>query len=432
MGKETVTEAARAPVKEGGEPPTTAPVQEAFPKESVWRALLVPVLAMVTALAVGAVIIIFSDPEVLEEWSFFFDDPLAALKASGEAVADAYRALFVGSLGSPLRIWDALVSGDAARIAVAFRPLSETVVASTPLILAGLSVALGFRAGLFNIGAEGQITLGAIAAAYVGFTLGGVPVWVHLPLSIGAGFVGGALWGAVPGILKARTGAHEVITTIMLNFVALRLLDYLLRTQVFQQSGRTDPISKPVAESARLPHLAGGSLRIHVGILLALAVAWAVWWLLFRTTKGFEFRTAGANPHAARYAGMSVGRIYVVVFLLAGGLAGLAGANQILGGVTLYTLTPGFASGLGFEAIGLALLGRAHPWGVVAAAFLFGILRAGSVSMQAATATPVDIIVVIQALIIMFIAAPALVRAIWRIRARRPVGEEVFTKGWSG
>jgi len=415
---EQVEDEARAA---GAPPGGTRAAAEGFvpPKESAWRAVLVPLLALVTALAIGAVIIVFSDPEVLEEWKFFFDDPGAALGASGKAIADAYGALFAGSLGSPIVIFDAFASGDASQIAVAFRPLSETVVATTPLIFGGLSVALGFRAGLFNIGAEGQITAGATAAAFVGFSISGLPVWIHLPLAILAGLVGGAIWGAVPGILKARTGAHEVIVTIMMNYVSFRLLDFLLRGEVFRRPERTDPISKPIEESARLPLLFGQDLRIHAGIILALLVAWAVWYLLFRTTKGFEFRAVGANPDAARYAGIKVGGSFVLVMTLAGGLAGLGGASQLLGGVTLYSMTPGFSSGLGFDSIALALLGRAHPVGIIAAAFMFGILRAGAVRMQAATATPVDIIVVIQALVIVFIAAPALVRAIYRIRERR-------------
>jgi simple sugar transport system permease protein len=396
--------------------------------ESRWRALLVPALAILTALIIGGLIIVFSDPDVLEQWTFFFSDPLTALRASWEAVFHAYQALLTGSLGSPAAMWTAVSTGEG--LVSAFRPLSETVVAATPLILTGLSVAIGFRAGLFNIGAEGQLIVGAIFAGFVGFTLTGLPTVVHLPLAILAGFLGGAVWGFVPGFLRARTGAHEVIITIMLNQVALRLLDYLLRNPAFQRPGRTDPISKPVETTAQLPHLLGSSLRIHAGIILALVMAWVVWWLLFRTTRGFEFRAVGANPDAARYAGISVPATYIVVMTLAGGLAGLAGASQLLGGVTLYSLTPGFAGGLGFDAIALALVGRAHPGGIVAAAFMFGILRAGATKMQAVTSTPVDIIVVIQALVIVFIAAPALVRAIYRIRARRQVGAEVFTKGW--
>lgn len=396
--------------------------------ESVWRAMLVPALAIFSALVIGGLIIVFSDPDVLEQWTFFFSDPLTALRASWDAVFNSYQALLTGSLGSPTSMWEAITTGE--RLVSAFRPLSETVVEATPLILTGLSVAIGFRAGLFNIGAEGQLIVGAIFAGFVGFTFTGIPTAMHLPLAILAGFLGGAIWGFIPGLLRARTGAHEVIITIMLNQVALRLLDYLLRGDVFRRPGRTDPISKPVEDTAQLPHLLGANLRIHAGIILALLVAWAVWWLLFRTTRGFEFRAVGANPDAARYAGISVPTTYIVVMSLAGGLAGLAGASQLLGGVTLYSLTPGFAGGLGFDAIALALVGRAHPLGIIAAAFMFGILRAGATRMQAVTSTPVDIIVVIQALVIVFIAAPALVRAIYRIRARRQVGAEVFTKGW--
>ena len=395
-----------------------------------FRSMLIPLLAFVTALAVGAIIMIFTDADAVAAWGRFFRDPLEALRQSGRVVADAYRALFAGSLGSPVRFAEAFSSGDADQIQAAFRPLSETIVNATPLIFAGLAVAIGFRAGLFNIGAEGQFNAGAITGAFVGFTLTGLPMIVHLPLAILAGFAGGAIWGAIPGFLKAKTGAHEVITTIMLNFIALRTLDYLLKTPAFQRPDRPDPISKIVEPSAELPGIPGTSLRVHLGILLALAVAWGLWWLLFRTTKGFEFRMVGANPDAARYAGISVGGTYVVVMALAGALAGLGGASQVLG--LQKFLAGGFASGIGFTAIALALLGKAHPAGVVAASLLFGMLQAGGVAMQAATRTPVDIIVVIQALIIAFIAAPALVRGIYRIRARREIGAEVFTKGWAG
>ena len=416
-GAEGVGETGLAPPSEGG---------------GALRALLVPVLAFVTALALGALIIIFTDPEILHAWARFFRHPGEALALSGRAVADAYQALFTGSLGSPVEIVKAFGSGDANQIQAAFRPLSETIVAATPLIFAGLSVALGFRAGLFNIGAEGQLNAGAIAAAFVGFTFTGLPMAIHLPLAILAGFAGGLIWGAIPGILKARTGAHEVITTIMMNFIALRLLDFLLKTSAFQRPDRPDPISKVVAPSAELPGIPGAnlSLRVHAGFILALLAAWGVWWLLFRSTKGFEFRAVGANPDAAKYAGMSVAWTYVAAMGLAGALAGLGGASQVLG-LQKY-LVGGFASGIGFTAIALALLGKSHPLGVVGASLLFGMLQAGGQKMQAVTDSPVDIIVVIQALIIVFIAAPALVRAIYRIKVRREVGAEVFTKGWSG
>lgn len=375
-------------------------------KGSLRALLLVPLLAIGAALFLGAVVMVFSDPEALRAWASFARNPQRALGLSWDLAYGAYSALLRSSLGSA-------------------NALSETLLFATPLILAGLSVAVGFRAGLFNIGAEGQILIGALFAGYVGFTFE-LPTIIHLPAALLAGFAGGALWGFIPGVLKAKTGAHEVITTIMLNFIALRFIDFMLSTTTFQRAGRNDPISKPIAETAELPTF--GDLRVNLGIIVALLVAAAIWWLLFRTTIGFEFRAVGANPSAAAYAGMKVGGIYIVVMTLAGGLAGLAGTASLLG--VGKSLTPGF-SGYGFDAIALALLGRSHPVGVIASAFLFGILRSGATGMQAATSVPVDIIIVIQALVIGFMAAPRLVREIFRVREGAAIESEVITKSWA-
>jgi simple sugar transport system permease protein len=297
----------------------------------------------------------------------------------------------------------------------------------TPLVFTGLSVALAFRAGLFNIGGEGQLQLGALFAVFVGFSFQGLPWFIHLPLALLAGVIGGAVWGFIPAILKARTGAHEVITTIMLNFVAVQLVFFSLRSPVFQRPGRMDPISKVIEQSAELPPLIEG-LRAHWGIVVALIAAVFVSWLLFRSTKGFEFRAVGLNPIAARYAGMGIGATIVASMMIAGGLAGLAGGVIVLG--TTHNLIPALGGGAGFDGIAIALLGRSKPAGVVAAAFLMGALRAGSTPMQVATGTPIYLVTVIQALVIMFIAAPALVRAIYRIRTERTTSAEVFAKGW--
>jgi ABC-type uncharacterized transport system permease subunit len=388
------------------------------------RGLLLPALAVITALAVGAVLIVFTNDVALQAWARFFRHPGVALSASWTAVREAYYALFTGAFGSPSTIARAVGSGRLSQFQSALSPISETVVTATPLILVGLSVALGFRAGLFNIGAEGQMNVGALVAAAAGFSLTWIPGPLHLILMLIAGIAGGALWGAIPGFLKAKTGAHEVITTIMLNFIAVSLVLYMLSTSFYRQ--QAEPIAKPVVVA--FPHLFGSSLRIHLGIAVAFAVAAAVGWFLNRTTVGFEFRAVGANPAAARAAGMNPTRTTIMVMTLAGGLAGLAGANQ-LASVTP-SLIPGFAGGLGFDGIAIALLGRGRPSGVVAAAFLFGALRAGGRSMQAITQTPIDIIVVIQAFVIAFVAAPALVRAIFRIKERQIVGPETFTKGW--
>ncbi len=369
--------------------------------------LLGPFLAIVTALVVGALIMVFTDPDTLDAWNSFFSDPGGALDASWDLVYGSYRALFDSSLGSQSAI-------------------ARTLVQSTPLILVGLSVALAFRAGLFNIGGAGQLITGAMAAAWVGIHLD-LPSALHLLVAMVAGVVAGAAWGGIVGILKARTGAHEVITSIMLNFVALRLLDYALTTDTFRREGRSDPISPEMSDSVRFPEL-GGSFDIHLGFPIAIVVAVGCWWLLQRTTIGFRMRAVGANPHAAGYAGMGVAATTFLSMAIAGGLAGLGGTSILLGSTP--RLTGGFFAAVGFDAIALALLGRANPAGVVGAGVLFGALQAGATGMQAQTSTPIDIIFVIQALIILFVAAPSLIRTIWRIRETRLGTGQRFTAGW--
>ena len=373
------------------------------------RQLLVPILSLFTALVIGAVVIVLSDPVFIAKVG---SNPGAAFSAGFGSVGGAYRGLFEGAIGNPF---------------VSIGPISETLLRATPLIFAGLAVALGFRAGLFNIGAEGQIYIGALFATGVGISFTGMPLILHLPLSVAAGFVGGALWGFIPGILKARAGAHEVITTIMLNYVSYLIVDLALRQPFYQRPDRSDPVSKFIDPSAVLPQLLSGQ-RVHLGLILALLAAVAVWWLLFRSTKGFEFRAVGLNPSGARYAGMNISRTVVLTMMISGGLAGLAGASEILG--TNLRLTPGFSPHWGFDAIAIALLGASRPVGVVGAAILFGALRAGATPMQASTGIPIDLVVVIQGLVIMFIAAPALVRGIYRIKAGRAASTEIFTKGW--
>lgn len=353
--------------------------------------LLLTVLAIVAALVVGGLVVVLA----------------------GTGVGDtlrAYRSLFAGSLGSP-------------------KAISETLNAATPLLFSGLSVAFAFRAGLFNIGGEGQFLVGGMSSVLVGFSFSGLSPVIHLPLALLAGCLGGALWGLIPGVLKARTGAHEVIVTIMLNFVALRLVDFLLKSTVYQRPGRSDPVSKTISESARLPKLADwwdASMRVHAGLLLGLALAAVVAWLIFRTTFGFEIRALGLNQHAARYAGMSSTKLYVLVMMVAGGLAGVGGASQVLG--VLERTSPGFAAGIGFDGIAVALLGRSHPGGVVGAALLFGALRAGGQQMQARAGVGIDLVSVIQALVIVFVAAPSLVSTMFRLRSgtsRSAVADEV-------
>ncbi len=374
------------------------------------QTLLTTGLSLVTALLIGAVLIVLSEDATREPMGYLFSRPSDFVVAVWQTVGDAYRALFSGA-----------VLGTSS--------WSETLTAATPLIFTGLAFALPFRALIINIGAEGQFLAGALSGAIVGFSITGVPMVVHLPLTILAGFAGGALYGYIPGILKAKTGAHEVITTIMLNNIAILLTNYLLLTELYQRPDRPDPISKAIAGTATLPKLFGSTYRAHWGFVFAVAVAVAAWWLLERSTFGFEVKAVGHNPRASMFSGMSPDRIYWMILSLAGAMAALGGIVQIAG--VQPRITPGFSAGLGFDGITVALLGRSKPIGVIWAALLIGGLRAGGLSMQAQTGISLDLVTVVQALIIIFIAAPALIRAIYRVRTARAGIEAAPSGGWS-
>ncbi len=395
------------------------------------EAALVPALAVFTGLLIGAIVIVVSDAQVVAAYGNFFGDPLNALFLTWHSIATAYGALFVGSFGSFDRLLEGLgvffSTGETRLLLRAIYPFTESLVTATPYILTGLAVAIGFRAGLFNIGAEGQFFIGALCSAYVGYSIVGLPAFIHLPLALLAGAVGGALWGAVPGYLKARFGAHEVVNTIMMNWIAFRLSDWLL-TGPMKASGFR-PVTPNVEHTAELPRLFADPLRFNWGFFLALGMAFLVWWLLFKTTIGFELRSVGNNPDGAKYAGMSITRNIVLVMVLSGGLAGLAGSAQVLG-VDRW-VGQGFSAGYGFDSIALALLGKSHPLGVVLAALLFGFLRSGATRMQSMAGIPIDIISVIQGLVIIFVAAPAIIRWIYRLKEKGADSEAtVLTRGW--
>jgi len=396
--------------------------------KSRWRKIadlvVVPLLSVFTALLIGAVIIALSSEDV---WSAFRLSIGAGLKTSLALVASTYAALFTGAIGDPAKIKAALESGDALAIRRAINPFFETLVASTPYIYGGLAVALGFRGGLFNIGVEGQLFIGAITSAFVGYAITGLPLWIHLPLTILAGFAGGALWGFIPGYLKARTGAHEVINTIMLNYIAFRLSDWLL-TGPMKRPDSFNPVSPFVQDTAKLPRFFADPIRFHAGFFLALLVAYVVYWFLFKTRWGFDLRSVGANLYAARYAGMSIFLWTVMAMTLSGGLGGMAGSNEVLG--VNHNLAMAFSSGYGFDSIALALLGKSHPLGVVLSALLFGALRNGATRMMVVSGIPIDIISILQALILAFIAAPAIIRTIYRLKAPAEGEEGIALRGW--
>ena len=360
----------------------------------------------------------------------FFDDPKVGPRTAWRTLRVAYVSLFEGSLGSPrdivkgFKTWRS--EDNPKPLYSALRPLSDSLVNSIPYILAGLAVALGFRAGLFNIGAEGQLLVGAIAAAFVGYTVK-LPALFHIPLTLGAGVFAAGLWGAVPGFLKARVGAHEVINTIMFNYIAFKLADWLLNGPMEYTEGTAR--TKEIASTAVLPRFLPHPIRFNWGFFVAIAAAVFVWWLLWKTVWGFELRTVGANPNAARYGGMSVAKNYVLAMFLSGGLAGLAGATQVMG--ITHNVALGFSAGYGFDSIALALLGKSHPLGVTLSALIFGFLRAGGTRMMSVASIPIEIVSIVQAMVIVFIAAPAIVRAIFRLKEPDDKGGQVvFSRGW--
>jgi ABC-type uncharacterized transport system permease subunit len=388
------------PAPQGAE---TSRWQQAM-KDIVGGSAMISFLAVVLALVVCGILIAVTDKDVQAASGYFFSRPLDTLAAAWNSAAGAYSALFQG----------AIYNFQRPGFANGIRPLTETLTFATPLIVAGLGVAVGFRAGMFNIGGRGQMLVAAGAAGYVGFAWE-LPFGIHLIVAIIAGMLAGAIWGGLVGLLKARTGAHEVIVTIMLNYVGFYLISFLLRTPgALQAPGSTNPKSAAMLDTAIFPELFGSGYNLHLGFLFAIvATAW-VWYLMNRSNMGFEFRAVGENPNAARVAGINVKGVYIWAMVISGALVGFAGVAQVLGTVTT-GFTAGIDAGIGFDAITVALLGRSRPIGVFVAGILFGALKAGGYTMQAAQGVPIDIVLVVQSLIVLFIAAPPLVRAIFRL-----------------
>jgi len=393
------------------------------------QTFLVPALAVLTGFIIGAIVIALSNDAVIAAYKNFFHAPGAAFAATWKAIAVAYGALFKGSIGSfpdmIKGIQSYAATGNSKPLLLAIYPFTESLATVTPYILAGLAVAVGFKCGLFNIGAEGQFGIGALCSAFVGYSIHGLPWYFHLPLALLAGAAGGAIWGAIPGLLKGLTGAHEVVNTIMMNYISFRLSDWLLNGPMKAAGYR--PLTPVIENSAMLPRFFPDPLRFNWGFILALLMALFVFWFLFKTTLGFEIRAVGANPDGAKYAGMNIVRNFVIAMTLSGALAGLAGATQVLG--IDHWVGQGFSAGYGFDSIAIALLGNSHPLGVVLAALLWGTLRSGATSMQSLANVPNEIISIIQGLVIVFVAAPAVIRWIYRIRAIR-TETTVLTRGW--
>jgi len=365
------------------------------------RGLLVPILAIFTAILIGSILILLAGL-----------DPIKA-----------YGGLLQGAFGT-----------DAG--------LVRSLVKMAPLLFAGLSVAFAFKGGLFNIGAQGQLVIGALLAAWVGFAAQGLPPLLHVALAMLAGGVGGALWGAIPGVLKAYTGAHEVIVTIMLNYIASLLLEWIVSP--VRPSAPAGPLAAcktlgscaigqtpEILPSAYLPNLytpAGGTEALHVGVFFAIFTAVVVYIVIYRTTFGFQLRMVGLNPGAAKYSGVNVARMTVRTMMIAGALAGFAGAIQTLG--VNYRFQVNQSLSLGFDSIAVALLASNNPLAVIPSAFLFGAMSAGGTNMQAASRVPADLIQVVQALILMFVAADQIIRGLYRLKAPKRGEKVMLSSGW--
>jgi len=352
---------------------------------SSFRAAIIPLIAVLLAAVIGAII----------------------LAASDASPAEAYQALLKGAFGNS-------------------RATARTLEKATPLIFSGLAVAFAFKAGLFNIGAQGQLLFGALTSAVIGFSIQGLPAVVHIPLALVGGGIAGALYGAIPGLLKAYTGAHEVIVTIMLNYVAIQMTDYLTDVPFKDPPPNIITRTPLIADSARIPSIEALDF-LPLGFVLAVIIAALVWWLLEKTTLGYEIKTVGRNPNAAHYAGIRVARMLVLTMALSGLIAGIGGAVETQG--VIGRDQPGFNVGLGFDGITIALLGKTHPFGVIPAALLVGAMRAGSSQMQFDAGVATEIIDVILAVILFFVTADIIIRKVIRLRAGK---EEQMTlsTGW--
>jgi ABC-type uncharacterized transport system permease subunit len=358
-------------------------LQHTILNESIWRAITVQVAAVLLAVLLGAILLLISGANPIQ----------------------AYGALLKGSFGN-------------------MTAFGRTLEKATPMIFSGLAVAFAFKAGLFNIGAQGQLLFGAITSAFLGFSIHGLPAFIHMPLALIGGALAGGLFGIIPGALKAYRGAHEVITTIMLNYIAINITD-LLADGIWKDTspGNVIAMTPLVDNAARILKI--GS--VPIGFFISIVAAFIVWWLLWKTTTGFEIRMVGLNPNAARYAGIKVARTVILTMVISAILAGLGGAVETLGVVGRYQ--PGFNTGLGFDGITIAMLGKTHPFGTIPAALLVGAMKAGASEMQFSSGVAKEITDVIQALILFFVAADVIVRTL--LRMRETGGEEVkLSTGW--
>jgi ABC-type uncharacterized transport system permease subunit len=365
------------------------------------------IMAILAAFVIAIVLVIVTNEDVLNTAGYFFTQPMDTINAVFRIVGDFFYGMFRGAIYNP----------EADSFAKGIQPLTETLRFSGPLIAAGLGIALSFRVGLFNIGGQGQILVGASFAGWVSFQVE-MPFPIHLIVAIIAGLIGAAIWAGIVGWLRAYTGAHEVIVTIMMNYIALYLVTFFMRTSILNPGATTtNPATKPPHPTAQMPLILGDTYLLHMGFLLALVSVAVYWWLMERSALGFRFRAVGYNPLASETAGINPKKIFIIAMIASGAFVGVAAAGLALGRTGGFS--PSVHGGIGFDAITVALLGQNSAPGVLFAGLLFGAMEAAGPSMQRVGVSP-DILGVVQGLIVLFVAAPPLVRAMFRLPKPNP------------
>jgi general nucleoside transport system permease protein len=375
------------------------------------------VLSLFGGLVVSSIVIVLSNPQLRSAWGDLFSDPANTFSVTFRFLGSAYGALLRGAIADPASFRRAFAQPTSANWAKAFLPIANTIVSSVPLIITALGLSIAYRSGAFNMGGQSQLILGAVAASWVGFSFAGMPWLPHVLLAFLAALLAGAVAGLIPGVLKAYTGASEVIVTIMLNYIAANFLTFLLSSTFFRINGQGDnPVGRLTLPSAALGRVFGPDLPINGGVFVAIIAAVAVAVLLNRSRLGFEFQIAGASRNAARVAGIRQAQVYLGAFALSGAVVGLAGGVQILG--VTRQLQTGFGADIGYLAILVAFVGNNRPLSVTLAALLYGALQTGGLTMQFSSGISYQLTSVIQALIVLFVTAPALIGGIFRLRDR--------------
>ncbi len=394
---------------------------------------LVLALALFVGLTAGAFMIIVTTPTLVHSWATFFNHPGATISENFNTVWFAYEQIFQGSLFDFHSMRLLIDHPDKANLATALGPISLTLQDATPLIVAGLGLAIGFRSNIFDIGGQGQVIAGGLIAGLIGFSWHFTPV-LQVTLELVGAMIAGALLASLAGVLKAYTGAHEVIVTMMSNYIMVLLMGYLLITNLFARPGLKDGASKAVTASGQLPYFfshLSSSLLVNVGFLIAFAMVFVVQWFFNRSKTGFELLMVGQNGEAARTAGINAKRTTIITLCLAGALCGLAGMLELTG--VDHFLSPNFGGSYGFDAITVALLGRNRPWGVFFGAIFFGAMYAGGEAMQAFTPTNIQysLAQVIQAVVVFCVATPALIVEIFRLTENGRFRSTGSSGGWT-